>query len=139
MLCAVTARTAAMMLARSTHAKNILESSFRPKKGLKAKNIPIATPPAMASGVSRIASSFSECSCNQRPGFMEKWGHGECQRKLLGGLWYRCSVPPHLDPLARGEGALSSAALGASPPICRETDCDPPSPRGRGPKAQEIL
>src|ERR1043166_9354073 len=38
--------------------------------GGKAKKRPMGTPPAMASGVSRIANNFNECSWSQRRGFM---------------------------------------------------------------------
>src|SRR2546422_8392933 len=60
--CSVTAMAAARMLQRVSQAKKIESSVFRPTNGVKPKKIPMATPPAMAFGVSRIASSFSECS-----------------------------------------------------------------------------
>src|SRR5438105_13445419 len=62
--CSVTAMAAAMMLLRVSHAKKIESRVFRPTNGVNPKKIPMATPPAMAFGVSRIASSFSECSLN---------------------------------------------------------------------------
>src|SRR6266568_765442 len=56
---------AATMLQRVNHAKNIDKRVFNPTNGVKPKKIPMATPPAMALGVSRIASSFNECSLSQ--------------------------------------------------------------------------
>src|SRR5258706_12497297 len=70
MLWSVQAMTAAIMLLRVRQAKKIADSVFRPIKGVKPKKMPIATPPAMAPGVSRIASSLSECSRSQRCRFM---------------------------------------------------------------------
>src|SRR6185312_3641086 len=66
----VPARTAAMILLRVSHAKKIAPMVFKPKSGVNPKKKPMATPPAMASGVSRMASSLSECSRNQRCTFM---------------------------------------------------------------------
>src|SRR6266496_4890456 len=60
--CSVTAMAAAIMLLRVSHAKKMVRSVFSPTSGVNPKKIPMATPPAMAFGVSRIASSFSECS-----------------------------------------------------------------------------
>src|SRR6266446_2312670 len=68
--CKAEASTAAKILLRVSQAKKIANRVFRPKSGLKPKKTPIATPPAIATGVSRMASSFSECSCNQRRGFI---------------------------------------------------------------------
>src|SRR5207245_2975622 len=62
--CSVTAMAAATMLLRVSHAKKMERSVFSPTRGVNPKKIPMATPPAMAFGVSRIASSFSECSLN---------------------------------------------------------------------------
>src|SRR5881397_209098 len=62
--CSVTAMAAARMLQRVSHATKMERSVFSPTSGVNPKKIPMATPPAMAFGVSRIASSFSECSLN---------------------------------------------------------------------------
>src|SRR5580765_2280145 len=62
--CSVTAMAAATMLQRVSHAKKMDRSVLSPTSGVNPKKIPIATPPAMAFGVSRIVSSFSECSLN---------------------------------------------------------------------------
>jgi hypothetical protein len=48
----------------------IAPTVFNPIIGGNQKKIPMATPPAMASGVSRIASSLNECFLNQRRTFM---------------------------------------------------------------------
>src|SRR6266702_7548340 len=68
--CSVTAMAAATMLQRVSHAKKMERSAFSPTSGVNPKKIPMATPPAMAFGVSRIASSFRECSLNHLRRFM---------------------------------------------------------------------
>ena len=68
--CNAEASTAARMLLRVSQAQKMANNVLSPNKGIKPKKIPIATPPAIACGVSRIARSFSECSCNQRRAFM---------------------------------------------------------------------
>src|SRR6266568_2141955 len=62
--CNVTAMAAATMLQRVSQAKKMDSNVLSPTSGVNPKKIPMATPPAMAFGVSRIASSFSECSLN---------------------------------------------------------------------------
>src|SRR5439155_8283370 len=62
--CSVAAMAAATILLRVSHAKKMERSVFSPTSGVNPKKIPMATPLAMAFGVSRIASSLSECSLN---------------------------------------------------------------------------
>src|SRR5256885_4805123 len=79
MSCSVTAMAAAMMLLRVSHAKKIESRVFRPTNGVKPKKIPIATPPAMAFGVSRIASSYSDCSLTHLRTFIGSEGSRNLQ------------------------------------------------------------
>src|SRR5215472_11497514 len=68
--CRVPARTAARMLLPVSQANRIADKVFRPKSGVKPKKMPMAMPPAIACGVSLIASSFNECVRNQLRKFM---------------------------------------------------------------------
>src|ERR1051326_4113351 len=65
----VTAMTAAMMLLRVSQAKKIERRVFMLTRGVNPKKMPMASPPAMALGVPRMASSLSECSFSQRGRF----------------------------------------------------------------------
>ena len=55
-------------VAAVSQANRIVKAVLRPISGVKPKKMPMATPPAIASGVSRMASSFNECSWSQRRG-----------------------------------------------------------------------
>src|SRR3989442_5783160 len=85
--CNVTAIAAATMLQRVNQANKMERRVFRPTNGVKPKKIPMATPPAMALGVSRIASSFNECSLSQLLKFTDEqspFSVATCCRRFAG-------------------------------------------------------
>lgn len=57
--CSDTEMTAAMGLHRSTQAAPRASSVFNPKSGVNPTNIPMATPPAIAWGVSFSENNFT--------------------------------------------------------------------------------